>query len=244
MHLSFIVWRLRLRSLDLPDGEDNNILTGRFADDPAAPIFFLSYARANPMGRASPKYEVSESVTKLFSDLTDNVAELFPALPGKQLGFMDRTMEGGEDWRRRLLHAAGSCQVFIALLSTKYVDSSPWCAMEWDLFSSRSVIARPPGTRVTRAIIPVLWAPIAGTVPKPISAVQRFTPADHVDPRHSTRYRASGIFGLLRTDLDAYMSIVWELALLVQKVHYAQWVEPRVPTTTRGLRRSFRRARP
>jgi len=246
IHVSVIVRHPNDDRFDRSWGKEDGILTGPFVDDdPAAPIFFLSYARANPRGRASPRYAVNEHVARLFKDLSENVAELLPSLPGKQLGFMDTTMQGGEDWRRRLLYAAGTCQVFIALLSPNYLDGSPWCAMEWDLFSKRTVKPRSSETEAGSGIIPSLWAPTRTSTPRHVSAVQRFAPSDYVDELDRERYRAGGIFGLLRTNHhDAYMSIVWDLAMLIQTRYYDQWVEPQIRTDTRGLRRSFRRARP
>jgi hypothetical protein len=197
------------------------------------------------MGKSSQRYDVSPFVTRLFTDLTETVAELLPALPGEQLGFMDTTMNGGEDWRRNLLSAAGTCQIFIALLSPKYFDGSPWCAIEWDLFAQRQVVSLRKDGAVQPAIIPVQWVPVVGSIPKPISVVQRFSPSLPDDPQFGTLYRTGGIFGLLRRDKEeAYLSIVWELALLIQRLHHDQRTEPKLVTTTKGLRRTFRRRRP
>lgn len=211
----------------------------------AAPVFFVSYARSHPIGRSSPRYDVNPFVSRLFTDLTFTVAELLPTLPGEQIGFMDTTMGGGEDWRRSLLYAAGTCQVFLALISPKYFSGSPWCAMEWDLFSQRSIVSLRRDGATQPAIVPVQWAPVVGRVPKPISAVQRFSPRLPDDPQFGPPYRDGGIFGLLRREKgEAYLSIVWELALLIQRLHHDQRVEPKVVTTNKGLRRSFWRRRP
>ena len=56
----------------------------------------------------------------------------------RQLGFMDQEMPGGMQWADELLHAAGTCQVLVALLSAPYLKSE-WCGMEWHAFSQRTV---------------------------------------------------------------------------------------------------------
>jgi hypothetical protein len=83
---------------------------------PAAPLFFLSYAH-------SQRRESNPYVARLFDDLSMHVNEMVPYGNRGDPGFMDRSMGGGERWSRELLTAAGTCQVFVALISGPYVAS-------------------------------------------------------------------------------------------------------------------------
>lgn len=182
---------------------------------------------------------------RFFSDLSEIVNELVPVLPGDDPGFMDVTMKGGERWTAEVITAAGTCQVFIALLSGKYFRSE-WCAMEWDVFSRRKVIQRDGGPQDNdTCILPVYWAPIVGPIPPVVDAVNRFTPAGLPDDSFGAQYREHGIFGLLQQGQEnAYQSIIWSLALRIQSLCYSHWVEPLIPPDTTGLHRTFAREAP
>lgn len=201
-----------------------------FLEDPRAPVFFLSYARAKPANRrVAPPHEADRFVLKFFDDLNAIVNELVPMLPGHDPGFMDRTMEGGERWEKQVLEAAATCQVFVALLSTSFLVRSEWCAMEWDAFSRRKIIRR-----VERqpdhatGIIPLLWAPIERSIPKVVAEVERFNPTDLPDPVFAAQYQDNGILGLLRMSslTSAYEAVIWRLGLQIQRMHHSHWVEP------------------
>jgi hypothetical protein len=216
-------------------------VSGEFTDDPSAPVFFLSYARAQlATNSVTSPYDVNAHVRQLFTDLTAIVNELVPLLPGQDPGFMDTTLDGGEVWERRLLRAAGSCQVFIPLLSIPYLRST-WCAMEWDAFTRRPVTPTEDGRPDdVSGVLPVLWAPIVGAIPRVVTEVQRFTPANLPDPRFGPRYEHDGLLGLMRMGQeDAYQSIVWALARRIQHMEHTRRVKIDVPVSTDRLRRHF-----
>jgi TIR domain len=211
-------------------------LTGQNAPTVPAPVFFLSYARTGSSTDAN-------LVVRFFNDVSDHVRELVDLPPGREPGFMDRSLAGGELWERRILGAAGSCQVFVALLSTRYVRRSVWCAREWDLAERRRVfpvLGAPGATEVM--ILPVLWAPIVIPIPARVRRVQAFSPSGLHNPAYSKRYEESGIYGLLAQDQDAYRTIVWQLALRIQSMWAAQHVETWIPESTAGLAETFEEA--
>jgi TIR domain-containing protein len=208
-------------------------LTGQNAPTVPAPVFFLSYGRTGSRRDTDP-------VASFFDDLSAQMSQLVDLLPGREPGFMDRTMDGGQDWERHILGAAGTSQVFVALLSTRYVLRSVWCAREWDLASRRLVKPRPGFSGGTETmILPVLWAPIKVPIPDRIKRIQLFSPTDLHNPAYRQRYETNGIYGLWFQDPDAYKSIVWQLAMRIQTMWAAQYVEPWIPESTAGLAENF-----
>jgi hypothetical protein len=206
-----------------------------FPDDPGAPVFFVSYARPRAVHHDVAPAERNRHAMRFFSDLTVIVNELIPVLPGHDPGFMDMAMEGGERWEKHLLSAAGTCQVFIALLSGPYLRSE-WCAMEWDVFSRRSVVRRTDQRPDTETcVLPVHWVPIVEDIPEVVSGVNRFTPAGLPDDNFREQYRRHGVYGLLQRGQESvYQSIIWALALRIQQLRYSHWVEPLIPPDTTG----------
>ena len=184
---------------------------------PRAPLFFLSYARG---GRAP-------HVADFFNDLSDDVAQLVGRPAGSDPGFMDRSMHSGALWLGELLHAVGTCQVFIALLCDPYV-ASEWCSKEWDAFSRRPVRSRDTDQVTNRTgIVPVLWAPMPERPPpRVISSVQRFEPRGLKGEDISRLYQAEGVYGLKRLNhIDPYQCVVWHLAQAIAKFNFAHKVE-------------------
>jgi hypothetical protein len=216
-------------------------LGAEFQDDPSAPVFFLSYARAKrPKNPVAPAHDANDPVHRLFRDLTENVNQLIAFTPGQDPGFVDTTMDGGERWRKQLLRTAGTCQIFICLLSEPYLHSR-WCAMEWDIFSRRRIVRRADGEPDDETgIVPVLWAPTGTDIPPVIADVNRFAPKDLPDPNFGPQYQTNGLLGLLRIGYEsAWEAVVWKLAMHIQRLHFSHWVEPLVPANTEGLRQDF-----
>ena len=213
----------------------------RPARDPTAPLFFLSYAHTDGPARNGPH----SLVKKFFDDLSENVAEMAGSPAGADPGFMDRSMQSGTRWTPELLHAVGTCQVFVALLSARYLESM-WCGMEWDAFSQRPVRAyRESASRHGTCIIPVLWAPPVRDwqCPDAVRQVQRFSPEGLRDT-YITQYRKDGIFGLCQMGRRApYQAVVFRLAQLVAEIYYTHRVEPRqfVPEQLRNIFEGERR---
>jgi hypothetical protein len=199
--------------------------------DPTAPAFFLSYAQPQSGYVGGHLQEANGPVFRFFYDLSENVAQLISRPTGSDPGFMDQPAGNGNRWTTELLHAVGTCQVFVALLSMPYLRSMR-CAMEWDAFSRRKVTAV-PGLRSFQqsAIIPVTWAPFPEErAPTPIRAAQRFSPRSEPYIDVPEAYEHDGLFRLMSTSKDrSYEVIIWQLALHIANLHHSLAVEPRTP---------------
>ncbi|MEV0152339.1 TIR-like protein FxsC [Micromonospora sp. NPDC050686] len=200
-----------------------------------APLFFLSYSR--PHRAAGGPFDY---VPQFFEDLSVHVSELVGPEPGVDPGFMDSTMAGGQRWNPELLRAAGTCQVFVPLLSSALLGSD-WCGREWHAFSRRRVVPRSPGFSAHEtAIVPVNWSPTHEVdLPKVIRDIQRFSPtpmpADVVG-----KYEREGVYGLLTLRLEnEYRAVVWRLAQRIVAIHRACRIEPLVPAGVGELRNLF-----
>ncbi|MGH3695995.1 MAG: TIR-like protein FxsC [Pseudonocardiaceae bacterium] len=212
-------------------------------DNPQGPIFFLSYARARrPIRSQAGPHDVNRSVVRLFEDLSRHVDQLVGPPTGVDPGFMDRAMEGGTRWPPEVLAAAGTCHVFIPLISSAYVESE-WCAMEWDAFTRRSVVRRSTDSSGNKtAILPVTWSPMReGQVPPAVGELQFFLPQQLKDPDIAQRYLVDGVYGLLALNDEAdYQAVAWRLARGIVDAYHTYRVEPKIPTDPRQLRKSFR----
>lgn len=207
--------------------------------DRRRPVFFVSHAIRYPASPNPLDPDPNDHLTTFFRDLSDNVSQLLYRPPGADPGFIDRTLESGSAWEREILTAAGTCQVFIALVSDPYAHR-PWCGREWNAFTRRTVWRRGDTTTVENCcLIPVLWAPVREERnPKAIAARQVFVPS----PREGIRpeYRNKGIYGLLKTrDAKAYGVVMWDLAVLVSECAFTYWVVPNVPSGSGELRNEF-----
>lgn len=206
-------------------------------EDLRAPVFFLSYAH---VGRGQQSL-----LAGFFDDLSENVAQLVSRPPGVDpgyMGYVDRSMIGGNLWAPELLQAIGTCQVFVALLSASYFASA-WCGQEWFAFSRRKVVRiSDNGPELQSAVIPVVWAaPLPpDQTPAVVADVQRFSPSglSNIDDV-SRRYQAEGVFGLLKTRKEFYDTVVWKLAQRIAEIYYNYYVESRV-LKQRELRNIFR----
>ncbi len=210
--------------------------------NPQGPIFFLSYARARPIRSQTVPHDVNRSVVRLFDDLSMHVGQLVGSPTGVDLGFMDRSMEGGTRWSPEVLAAAGTCHVFVPLISSGYVESK-WCAMEWDTFSRRNVGRRLSDSSGSRtAILPVIWSPMReDQLPPAVRELQFFLPQQLRDPNIAQRYLKEGVYGLLAMNEEAdYQAVAWRLARGIVDAYHAYHVEPQIPTDPRQLRESFR----
>jgi hypothetical protein len=195
--------------------------------------FFLSYPRTDKKsgGRGGPR-SPDQLVRTFFMELCDEVAPLVHRPFGSDMGFMDvKKLTGGVNWYPELLHALGTCQVIVSLLSMPYVESE-WCGMEWHAFTlrDRKTIEGANASPNQECFIPVLWAPIAGEVPAVVKDhVGVFIPEPTRQcPDLPQLYGQRGIFGLMRArKIAAVSEIVWQVAQLIQKIYYGQRLEPR-----------------
>jgi hypothetical protein len=200
---------------------------GRTVADHGTP-FFLSYARAREGAGNPGAARFSDLMAERFYfDLSENVGQLIIRETGADIGFMDTGMQGGMHWVDELLHAAGTCQMLIPLLSVPYL-SREWCGMEWYAFSQRSV-QRLAGAFPNQGwIIPVRWAPVPPELPSPVSDEMIFSPTGKPDPELPAQYEVNGVYGLLRMGQeDSYQIIVWQLAMLVAKIYHSQRLKAR-----------------
>lgn len=212
-----------------------------FMVDPRAPLFFLSYAHTHEARRNPVSLEPNTFVRRLFEDLSTHVGELVGRPTGADPGFMDSSMSGGERWTPELLTAAGTCQVFVPLISSSFLNSA-WCAMEWHAFARRKIVRRQDGASAHEtAIVPVTWSPTNGSpLPPIVGDIQRFSPTNMPDPQIAAQYHREGVYGLLAMRLEnAYRAVVWRLAQRVVAIHRAYWVTPQVPVAATELRNVF-----
>ena len=185
---------------------------------------------------------MNQPVVRLFDDLSMHVDQLVGSPTGVDPGFMDRSMVGGTRWAPEVLAAAGTCHVFIPLISSGYVESR-WCAKEWDVFSGRNVGRRPSDSSGNKtAILPVIWSPmLEDQLPPVVRELQFFLPQQLKDPDIAQRYLAEGVYGLLAlNDEAAYQAVVWRLARRIVDAYHTYQVEPKIPTDPRQLPESFR----
>jgi hypothetical protein len=195
--------------------------------------FFLSYPRtdAKSGSRGGPRSS-DQLVKRFFDELCSEVAPLVHRPYGSDMGFMDvEWLPGGMSWHPELIHALGTCQVLVGLLSAPYLMSE-WCGKSWHAFTlrERTTVKGGDASQYQGCIIPVLWAPIAFEVPAVIKDhVSIFVPKPtRRDPDLPRLYGQRGIFGLMRVrEEDAVSEIVWQLAQLIQKIYYSQRLEPR-----------------
>jgi hypothetical protein len=211
---------------------------------PGAPLFFLSYALPGaPRNSPSPPHELAGNVLRLFDDLSTDVNELVGRAVGADPGFMDRIMGGGRRWTPELLRAAGTCQVFVPLISPTMVGSE-WCAMEWDAFSRRTILNRQRGKPANETgIVPLTWSHTEpDELPGVMSKIQRFYPGRLPNADVAALYQEEGVYGMLRLGHEqGYRAVVWRLAQRVVEIHRSHWVAPRIPSSADELRNVFLR---
>jgi transcriptional regulator with XRE-family HTH domain len=210
-------------------GEPRPAPRSRDEDDPRSPLFFLSYAQSSLTKRQGDRERRRNwRFVRFFEDLSENVAELVSRPAGSDPGYMDSSVADGKHWTAELLHAVGTCQVFVALLSPIYFDSH-WSGVEWNAFARRQVISYPEGEITSQtAIIPVFWTPVREwEIPKVVRETQFFYPEAMPDSDKAVRYESDGVVGLLQLDDNAYQAVVWRLAQRIAEIHYTHRVEPR-----------------
>jgi hypothetical protein len=203
-----------------------------FELEPGSPLFFLSYAHVGA---------TRDEVARFFEDLSTDVNELIGRAVGADPGFMDTIMVGGERWTPELLRAAGTCQVFVPLVSASLVTSQ-WCGMEWDAFACRQRVRRVDRSPDhATGIVPIRWSPTElSDMPAVVQKIQWFSPGRLPDPKLPALYEQAGVYGLLKLGLDReYRAVVWWLAQHVVAIFRSHWVFPRVPSSPDELRNVF-----
>jgi hypothetical protein len=192
--------------------------------------FFLSHARATPNPGNRGRTPISDRLAeRFFFDLEEDVGQLISRETGADIGFLDTGVQGEIHWIDTLLHAVGTCQVLIPLISTLYL-SCEWCGKAWCAFAKR---ASKPMRGASAApyqghIIPVRWTPVGFPLPAIVDDELWFSPKSQRDPDLPARYEANGLYGLLRMkEQDSYRMITWQLAMLISKIYHTQHLEVR-----------------
>lgn len=197
---------------------------------PNLPPFFISYAHAGP--------DSNNAAERFYYELRGDLQTLVRRPVGTSMGFFDAEgLRTGVRWRDELTDALGQCQVLVALLSVPYLGSE-WCGKEWHAFTLREREPLPgvTGFRNQGPIIPIRWAPIPFDLPPVVKdEAQFFKPQSSKDQQSvrvqqdlAERYEEEGIFGLLRKgQIDAFRSVVWDLAKSIQQIYYNQLLKPR-----------------
>lgn len=214
------------------DADEEAYLSRAAADD--GPFFFLSYAhgpRDYPAGRDPDLW-----IAKLYEDLCEHVKSLADLPPGKKAGFMDRELQQGQEWPRRLSKALATCQVFVPLYSRGYFRSEH-CGREWFAFNRRRLNARAKSGRPMETIVPALWIPVRdGHLPEAVTSVQ-YNSADF-DPL----YAEHGFYGIMKVGRweSVYDEAVYLLARrIVDAGEAAPPSEPEIWTQYESLPSAF-----
>ena len=214
------------------DADDDGYLSRAAADD--GPFFFLSYAhgpRDFPAGRDPDLW-----VAQLYDDLCEHIKSLADLAPGKKAGFMDRELQQGHEWPRRLSKALATCHVFVPLYSRRYFKSEH-CGREWFAFNRRRLNYRARSARPIETIVPALWIPVRdGLFPEAASAVQ-YNSADF-----GPLYAEHGFYGIMKVSRwrEAYEEAVYLLARrIVDAAEASPPVEPDVWTEYESLPSAF-----
>lgn len=204
--------------------------------DEHSPVFYLSYAHGTAQRREGN--DSTKRVERLFSDLSDHLADLIHRPNGAEIGFIDRSISLGDRWRAEVARALGTCHVFVALTSVPFFQSE-WCGREWAAFASRTVTSRTGSRSHAANILPVLWAPnLSSRVPRAVAEIQSFRPRN--GPELSS-YREHGLLGLqVMGQSEAYQSIVWQLANRIAELYYGPSIPPHVELSLDELPNAFR----
>jgi len=141
-----------------PGGTDSQEYQGRAAEEGGL-FFFLSYPhtpRDYPL-----RQDPDPWIAQLYDDLCEHVKSLADLPPGSRAGFMDRELQQGHDWPRRLSVALATCRVFVPLYSRAYFKSEQ-CGKEWFAFNLRRLNYRAKIVRPVETIVPALCPASSG----------------------------------------------------------------------------------
>jgi FxsC-like protein len=193
------------------------VAQGKPSDSRASPYFFLSYAHNPPRKGDDP----DRWVHQLYRDLCDDIINI-SAASADSVGFMDREMQSGTEWQRKVSDALGNCRVFVPLYSPRYFTSE-WCGREWYAFSRRTLEHAARNGNATPTIIPALWASVdVARLPEVAQNIQ----FDH--RAFGLHYSQEGFYGIMklgryRTD---YKKAVLQLARKIVEVAEGTRIEP------------------
>ncbi|WP_026178210.1 TIR-like protein FxsC [Streptomyces hokutonensis] len=181
--------RERAREIELPETASRE------------PLFFLSYARPeSDAGEPAGSPEV-----RFFNELCAYVREL-TRHRGEDVGFIDRDITMGEDWREQVNEAMVRAKVFVPLYSPQYFASA-FAGSGWDIFWARRRSDDGPSSGMP-AVVPVLWTPTSRDQ-RPLSAMLAEFPYEEL----VSGYAEHGLRGLMESGPeDAYRRAVRRIA--------------------------------
>jgi FxsC-like protein len=188
----------------------------------AAPYFFLSYPRIDPLA-GNPDENPDQLVETFFGDLTHAVKRHATGGGDGVSGFYDRAIPVGSDLEKLTTKALSAAQVFVPLYSVAYLNNS-WPGRELTCFRKRVEQAgrdNPEGR-----FVPVLWTPLAGVKDPPglrESLAHRVTVPDYAD---------NGLRVLLKLPSyhDSYRAVIDRLAVQIVELAERDPIEPVEPS--------------
>ncbi|MFE0454506.1 TIR-like protein FxsC [Streptomyces sp. NPDC058914] len=191
-------------------------LSGRPADA-QDPYFFHSYGHvpAHPGAPRGP-----DERQQSFHDLLSQFVMQLSTHPGTSpVGFLDRRMPLGGEWRKHLKEALATCRVFMPVYSQRYATSR-WCGMEWDAFARRQEVHQRFAPYTVSPIVPVLWTPPARVTLPDVVLPYQYHHQDLGDD-----YRRMGLLGLMEAGKwPSYRRTVWRIAeRVVDVATTARW---------------------
>jgi FxsC-like protein len=123
---------------------------------PRPTYFFLSYAHSAPISPEAGA-DVDAWVSKFFDDLSGEVGERARPGSGLEIGFFDRQVPLGSDWKAVIAERLGAAEVFVPLYSPGYFIKS-WPMRERESFLDRLPASAADGP--DEHVVPVLWTPL------------------------------------------------------------------------------------
>jgi FxsC-like protein len=197
-----------------------------------APYFFLSYAHTPKLDRGDP--DPDRWVFRLYKDLCEDIINL-STVPSDCAGFMDREMQTGTDWPRRLAEALATCRVFVPLYSPRYFLSEA-CGREWLAFTQRAAVHSARRGEATEAIVPALWVTVE---PKNMPEVAQRIQFDH--KALGARYSREGFYGIMKLGRyrAEYKQAVFRLAKRIVEVANHTSIEVVQPYDYQAMHSAF-----
>ncbi|MEE1764481.1 TIR-like protein FxsC [Streptomyces sp. SP18BB07] len=205
------------------------------ASDSSDPyVFFMSYARLPMTGTRTRKDPSDVALEQFHAHLCSDIMQLTDHDGEESPGFLDQSIDLGEDWQGRLKHALATCRVFVPIYTSRYFKRE-WCGKEWDAFARRQEEQLRTRPYTGNAIIPVLWVGQQHLTLPPVAAKVQYA-----HPALGKDYLQSGLYGLKQAGRHAkYRSSVWALAQMIVKVAQQTSLEPCDVELFKDLRNVF-----
>ncbi|WP_237280577.1 TIR-like protein FxsC [Streptomyces caniscabiei] len=196
-------------------------------------VFFMSYARL-PAGARAKKDPSTVALEQFHTHLCSDIMQLTDHDGVESPGFLDQSIDLGENWQSRLEHALATCRVFVPVYTSRYFTRE-WCGKEWDAFARRQEEQLRTRPYTGNAIIPVLWVGQQHLTLPPVAKKVQFARHDLGED-----YLGSGFYGLKKAGRHArYRSSVWALAQRIVNVAQQTSLEPCDVELFKDLRNVF-----